>query len=59
MLPINRATIGELWTLLNQERRVKQTVHLNGHYAVPSGHLGGGKKGHGKARGANGYWWSK
>ncbi|KAF2169591.1 hypothetical protein M409DRAFT_64678 [Zasmidium cellare ATCC 36951] len=59
MLPVQRATIGELWQLLTRERKsegVGAFAHTNGHVAsLPPGKKGGS----GKLKGANGYWWSR
>lgn len=61
MLPVQRATISELWQLLTGERKtegVGGSAYTNGYGHV--GNLPAGKKsGNGKLKGANGYWWSR
>lgn len=62
MLPVQRVTIGQLWTLLNEERAgSKESRHpfgyINGHVgSSPSKKATKTKE---KDKGPNGYWWSR
>ncbi|CAK3962958.1 N-acetylglucosaminyl-phosphatidylinositol biosynthetic gpi1 [Lecanosticta acicola] len=60
MLPVQRVSIGRLWTLLNEERK-GQKAQSHHTFGQTNGHIGGSpKKGvKTKDRGPNGYWWSR